>query len=187
MKGFFKSKITMCVLIGLFVLVSTLLTIFCVRPTAVGYTYQGEIEAGYNIVLNYTYHFNSSTKLTQIMETDGFTNEREYWYFEHEGYIVKVGLYEDYTKEEYNEAKQEIIENWDENSPKKYNTKINAFFIEEGQEILLSVGSIVTVSVLGFVDLILLILTIISVVKVCKNKPKKEQNQIGNKQENQNV
>lgn len=183
MKGFFKSKITMCVLIGLLVIVSTLLTIFCVRPTAVGYTYKGEVEIKHGVVLNYTYHFNSSTKLTQIMETDTIEIEKEYWYFEHDGYIVKVGLYEDYTKEEYKEAKQEIIDNWDENSPKIYNTKINAFYIEEGQEILLSVGSIVTASVLGVVDLILLILTIISMVKVCKNKPKKEQDKTENKEE----
>ena len=176
MKGFLNNKKVLIVLFSLFVVVSTLITAFCLRPPAVGYTYKGEVEAGYNIVLKYTYHFNSTTKLTQIMETDGFTNEREYWYFEHVGYIVKVGLYEDYTEEEYREVKQEIIDNWDENSPQKYNTKINAFYISEGQEILLSVGSIVTVSVLGFVDLILLILTIISAVTIRKqSKNKKEE------------
>lgn len=183
MKGFLKSKITMGVLIGLLVLVSTLLTIFCVRPTAIGYTYKGEITVRTNVVLNYTYHFNSSTKLTQIMETETIKTEKEYWYFEHDGYIVKVGLYEDYTKEEYKERKQEIIDNWDENSPKLYNTKINAFFIEEGQEILLSVGSIVTVSILGVADLVLLILSIISIVKVCKNKTKKQEDKNVNKEE----
>lgn len=183
MKGFFKSKITMGILIGLFVGLFALITVFCVRPTAVGFTYVGEIETTNDVVLTYTYHFNSSTKLTKIVETNIITTENEYWYFEHDGYIVEVGLYEDYTKEEYKEEKQRIIENWDENSPKKYNTKINAFFIKEGQEMLLSVGSIIAVSVLGGVDLILLILSIISVVKVCKNKSKKIEENTENKEE----
>ncbi len=183
MKGFFKSKITMGVLIGLFVGVLALITIFCVRPTAVGFTYVGEIETRNDVVLTYTYHFNSSTKLTKTMETSTITTENEYWYFEHDGYIVEVGLYEDYTKEEYKERKQEIIDAWNENSPKQYNTKINAFFIKEGQEMLLSVGSIIAVSVLGGVDLILLILAIISIVKVCKNKSKKQENKTENKEE----
>ena len=176
MKKFFKSKITMGVLIGLFVGVFALITIFCVRPTAVGFTYTGDVEVKNDVVIKYTYHFNSSSKYTRIMETDVLTKEDEYWYFEHEGYIVEVGLYEDYTKEEYKEEKQRIIDSWDENSIKQNNTKINAFFIEEGQEKLLSVGSIIAVSVLGGIDLILLVLMIVSIVCVCKSIKKSKNN-----------
>ena len=174
MKKFFRSKITLSVLISLFVVISTLITVFCVRPTAIGYTYKGDVEVRYGVVVKYSYHFNSGNKLTQTMETSTLTVEQEYWYFEHDGYIVKVGLYEDYTKEEFKDKKQEIIDGWDENSAKLYDTKINAFYISEGQEILLSVGSIITVSILGVVDLVLLVLLIITIVKICKNKPSKQ-------------
>lgn len=174
MKGFLKSKTTMFVLISLFIVVSVLLAAFCIRPTAVGYTYSGEVNADYEQKITYEYHFNTSSKLTQTMKAGAVEIEKEYWYFEYEGHIVKVGLYEDYTKDEFLEKKQEIIENWNEFSEKKYDTKINPFFIKEGQEMLLSIGSIITVAVLGVVDFVLLILSIISIVKVNKNKTKKE-------------
>jgi len=173
MKGFLKSKITMKILICLFVVISALLAVFCIRPTAVGYTYSGEIDAGYKQKITYEYHFNTGSKLTKTIKSTAVTTEKEYWYFEHKGHIVEVGLYEDFTKEEYEAKKEDIIENWNTLSEKRYSTKINPFFISEGNEILLSIGSIITVVILGIVDIVLLILSIISIVNVNKNRNKK--------------
>lgn len=172
MKKLLQNKNTLITLASIFVALTLLIIFFCVRPTAVGYTYSGQVETSYKTVINYSLHFNSTNKLTQTIDNGTTHIEKEYWYFEHDGYIVKVGLVENYTKEEFKEKKQEIIDNWDENSQKLYNTKINAFFIEEGQEILLSVGSIVTVSILAVLDITTLVFAIISLVKVIKSRKK---------------
>lgn len=169
MKKLLQNKIALIVLTSIFVALTLLITFFCVRPTAVGYTYKGDVEVKRNQIVNYSYHFKTSSKLTKTISGNGLEVETEHWYFEHNERIVIVGLTEDYTKEEFKARKQEIIENWDETSNKKYNIKINAFYIEQGREILLSVGSIVTISILAVLDITTLVFAIISLVKISKS------------------
>lgn len=169
MKKFLTKKATMIGSIVAAAVVFILLIAFCVRPVSVGYTYsyKGDIADANDWTIKA--HVNSFDKVTLTTldedgeEVDDMTGE--FWYFEKDGIVVTsmmMGTTEDVKKEDWKDAKKEILEDWDKEemeeiaeagSPVAF--KANAFKMEIMNEEFTCGGAYATVVVLAVVDVLL--------------------------------
>lgn len=177
MKKFLGKKVTMIS----FVVVAVVLAVFyigmLVRPVAIGFTYKGEIAYGLNDTMDMTVKVNSGSEVDVTLKypdqsKDELENVR---YVEHDGEIYLLMDYftmqpEKLTDKQYKERKKEILRNWDTYEEAAFD--INAFEIEmdDDEDTLTCVGSIVFAVIGGVVLTALGTLGALSVYYYVKDK-----------------
>ena len=178
MKKFLTKKATMIGSIVAAAVVFVLLLAFCVRPVSVGYTYsyKGDIADAKDYTI--TAHVNSFDKVTlKTLDEDGKEVEEmtgKFWYFEKDGIVVTsmmLGTAEDVKKEDWKEAKEDLLEDWDKERMEKaveagspVAFKSNAFKMQVMGEEFTCGGAYATVVVLAVVDAVLVAGAVASVL-----------------------
>jgi len=155
MKKFLKKKGTMIGSIVAAAVVLVLLLVFCIRPVSVWYTYKLTED---DVVTKYRFGFN---EVTMTMEKDGEEAKNEGYYFVKDGLVVPVMAD---NKEDYKKQKEEILDKWDTVKDLYKGMEINAFTFDMYGEKLVCVGAIVTVAILGVIEVVLAGMAISSVI-----------------------
>lgn len=168
MKKFLKKKGTKIGFIVAAAVVLLLLVVMCVRPVSVGFTYSGKVNTMGTETSVY-YKINSFNKFKAIQKSGSSSVESTKWYFTNDGYFVPTGNVDTTTKEEFKNLKKEALDGWNADIMKEYGTKVNAFRMTQGDETLTCVGAIVTVVILGVIELALIGFVVASFV-VSKKK-----------------
>jgi len=155
MKKFLKKKGTMIGSIVAAAVVLVLLLVFCIRPVSVWYTYKLTED---DVVTKYRFGFN---EVTMTMEKDGEEAKNEGYYFVKDGIVVPVNAD---NNEDFKEKKESMIDNWDITKEMYKGMEINAFTFDMYGEKLVCVGAIVTVAILGVIEVVLAGMAISSVI-----------------------
>ena len=156
MKKFLKKKGTMIGSIVAAAVVLVLLLVFCIRPVSVWYTYKITEDDMVG-----RYHFDSFSEITVTVEKDGEEiSKNEGYYFVKDGKLVPVMAKD---KDSFKKQKEEILDKWD-TVKDIYTIEINAFTMDMYGDTLTCVGAIVTVAILGVIEVVLAGMAISSVI-----------------------
>ena len=155
MKKFLKKKGTMIGSIVAAAVVLVLLLVFCIRPVSLCYNYKITED---DVVTKYRFGFN---EVTMTMEKDGKEAKNEGYYFVKDGYLVPVMAD---NKEDYKKQKEALLDKWDTVKDLYKGIEINAFTMDMYGEELVCVGAIVTVAILGVIEVVLAGMAISSIV-----------------------
>lgn len=155
MKKFLKKKGTMIGSIVAAAVVLVLLLVFCIRPVSLWYNYKFTED---DVVTKYRFGFN---EVTMTMEKDGKEAKNEGYYFVKEGIVVPVNAKD---KEDFKEKKESMIDNWDITKEMYKGMEINAFTFDMYGEKLVCVGAIVTVAILGVIEVVLAGMAVSSII-----------------------
>ena len=145
--------------------VLVLLLVFCIRPVSVWYTYS-QTEEVLGVETTNKIHFNSFDKMTTTKIIDGKeVSKIVNWYFVKDGVVVKCGIAEGIgaiDKDTFKAIKEEYLDAWDSKDIESED-KWNAFK-EPGEDGAVCVGAIVTVAILGVIEVVLAGMAISSVI-----------------------